>query len=241
MNNLSKKNTLLSFLTSLKKQHVAYVDLSSIQTNMHNSITHSTLKTYLSHAISSGLLYDAGRGWYSSIKDPFILETKPIKKIVTLLEKSFPLLDFQCWSTAQINAYTQHMLAKHITFVYTEGDTINPVADKLRSEEYSVFANPTKADVEKQFRVDDKTIVIRPSISKQPTGEDHCAPIEKILVDLVIEASSLRFMDESEARLIVENTTAAGRIEMAIFLGYAKRRYLDFSSLKTINQVHIKR
>jgi hypothetical protein len=239
MNSIGNKSKVFSYLESFKEQAICYFNFADIQKHFRDTVAHSTLKTYLSRAMSSGLIYDAGKGWYSSIKDPLVLDTKPIKKIITLLEKSFPLLGFQCWSTVQINAYTQHMLAKHITFVYAESDAIEPITENLRSERYSVFANPIKAEVEKHFRVDDKTVVVRPSISKQPEGEGHFAPIEKILVDLVIEASSLKFMDESEALLIVENTTAAGRIEMAGFLGYAKRRLVDFSGLKTINQVQI--
>jgi len=42
-------------------------------------------------------------------------------------------------------------------------------------------------------------------------------------------------MNESEARLVVENATAAGRVNVAALLGYAGRRLLDFSGLKTIN------
>jgi type I restriction-modification system DNA methylase subunit len=234
-----KVTSELRFLTdSFKHSDKHYIDIDTIKQSI-NTDSDSTLKTYLSHVQSSGRLYDAGKGWYSNLKDPFVLDTKPLKKIITLLEKSFPLLDFQCWSTAQINAYTQHMLAKHIAFVYTESDAINPVAENLRAEGYTVFANPLKAEVEKSFRVDEKTVVVRPSISKQPQGEGHFAPIEKILVDLVIEASALKFMDESEARLIVENATGAGRVMMSSLLGYAKRRLVDFSGIKTINQVQI--
>ncbi len=218
---------------------VAYISLPEIQTDSQKIVTHSTLKTNLSRAQSSGFIYNAGKGWYSSIKDPFILDTKPVKKIITHLEKSFPFLDFQCWSTEQINAYTQHLLAKNIAFVFTERDAIDSVAENLRSNGYTVFANPIKPEVEKSFRVDDKTVVVRPSISKQPQGEGHCAPIEKILVDLVIEVITLKIMDESEARLVVENVTTAGRVMIASLLGYAKRRLLDLTDVKTINQVQI--
>lgn len=238
MNNPTNKSKVFSYLASLQKQDVSYFDFTVINDNFKDTITYSTLKTYLSRAMTSNLLYDAGKGWYSSLKSPFLLDTKPIKKLITLLEKSFPLLDFQCWSTAQINSYTQHMLARHISFVYTESDAIDPIAENLRSAGYTVFANPLKSEVEKSFRVDDKTIVVRPSNSQQPEGEGHSAPIEKILVDLFVEASALKFMDESEARLIVENVSGAGRIIISSFLRYATRRYLDFSDIKTINQVH---
>lgn len=237
MNNPSPWNIFPSFLVHLRNLNFPYINFTEIQKHLQGLFTYSTLKTYLSRAQSSGLIYDAGKGWYSNIKDPFILDAKPIKKIVEYLEKSFPLLDFQCWTTAQINAYTQHMLAKHVTFVYAESDAIDPVAESLRSNGYIVFANPTKTEVEKSFRVDDRSVVVRPSISKQPQGEDHIAPIEKILVDLVVETAALKFIDESEARLIVENAAAAGRVKIASLLGYAKRRLVDFSSIITINQV----
>jgi hypothetical protein len=40
-------------------------------------------------------------------------------------------------------------------------------------------------------------------------------------------------------RLIVENATGSGRVMIASLLGYAKRRLVDFSDIKTINQVQI--
>jgi hypothetical protein len=114
------------------------------------------------------------------------------------------------------------------------------VADELRSLGYTVFVNPGKADLQKHFRVDEKTVVIRPSITKEPSGETHAAPIEKILVDLVWEAKHLKFVDEFDASEVANNATAAGRVQMAALLAYAKRRLLDFSWLRTINQVQKK-
>jgi hypothetical protein len=239
-NNSNKKiDSLSNALSFLKERCLYFSHEITEQILLENELNseNSTLKTYLSNALSDNLIYSAGKGWYSGIKEPFELDTKPVKKILTLLKKDFPLLDFQCWSTAQINTYTQHLLARHITFVYTESDAISTVAENLRSSGYSVFANPNKAEIAKTFRVDEKTVVVRPAISKQPQGEDHVAPIEKILVDLVIEAEALKFMDESEAHLVADNATAAGRVLMAELLGYAKRRVTDFSWLKTINQV----
>jgi hypothetical protein len=45
--------------------------------------------------------------------------------------------------------------------------------------------------------------------------------------------------DKGTARLIVENATGAGRVMMASLLGYAKRRLVDLTGIKTINQLQI--
>jgi hypothetical protein len=238
--NTTNKSNLEQTIESLSAES-AYFQFQQIENVLtkdnKNFLRHASIKTYLSNYATKKIIYDAGKGWYSNLPTTFTLDTSPIKQTITDLEHSFPLLSFQVWSTAQINAYTQHLLSKHITFVSTESDAMGPIADVLRTKGYSAFINPGKADVEKHFRLDEKTVVLRPSISKEPVSENHAAPIEKILVDLVWESKHLKFIDEFEAQEVANNATAAGRIQMASLLGYAKRRLVDFSWLKTIDQV----
>ena len=223
-----------------RNQYVNYSMVISFLRSKNILKKESTIKTYLSRATTSGLIYDAGKGWYSSIKEPFNLNTKPIEKIISQIQPSSPFLDFSCWSTEQINPYTQHVLNKFVIFVFTDFDTIEPIAEILRDHDYTVYANPGKADIERNFRVDNNTVVIRPSISKQPATDDFnfAAPIEKILVDLVYEAPKLNIMDVSESHEVVQNATSAGRVNMASLLAYADRRRVDLSWLKTVNDVH---
>ncbi|MFC1584544.1 DUF6577 family protein [Fibrobacterota bacterium] len=227
-------------ISELKKKTSLYFRDEIIFTSLEKlKAKKSSLKTYLSKAITDKFIFDAGKGWYSHIPKTFNLDIKPINKFIILFKKDLPLLDFSCWSTEQINPFTQHILNSHITFIDSDSDAIETIGEVLRDKGYSVFENPGKRDVEKNFRVEGKTVVIRPSITKQPEGEGHAAPIEKILVDLVWESSKLGFIDESEARIIADNATAAGRVNMAALLGYAKRRKVDISWLKTINQVQL--
>jgi hypothetical protein len=233
-----KNSVLKSTSTFAAKSMYSSIDfLNKLLKEDSQIFSKVTLKKYLFLLNKNKTIFDAGKGWYSNLSTPFSLDTSSIKQALAELEQSFPLLSFQVWSTAQINAYTQHLLSKHITFVSTESDAMGPIAGVLRTKGYSVFINPGKADVEKHFRVDEKTVVIRPSISKEPLSEGHAAPIEKILVDLVWESKHLKFIDEFEAQEVANNATAAGRIQMASLLGYAKRRLVDISWLKTINQV----
>lgn len=199
------------------------------------SIVHSSIGRYLFEALRKGIINDAGRGWYSSLAVRFSLDTKPVYRIIKQLSAAFPLATFSCWSTAQINAYTQHMLNRFVTFVYVEAELVATFAEFLREAGYRVYADPGKAEIEKTFVIDKDTIVIREAISKQPEGENHAAPIEKLLVDLVWESKKLQFIDEIEAQTICNNAIAAGRVNVAELLGYASRRTLDFAWLKMSN------
>lgn len=188
-----------------------------------------TLRTYLSEAMRTGVIHDAGRGWYSRLSEPFALDTKPLAPLLKLVKKDFPLLDVSAWSTAQVNAYAQHLLSTHTTFLYVEADALPTLADRLQDRGWKVYSNPSPGEAEQRFRPGDKTVVLRPALSKQPEGEGGAAPIEKLLVDLLAEAARLRLMDASEAQTVIANVAQAGRIPVAALLGYARRRSLEIS------------
>ena len=190
-----------------------------------------TLRSYLSEAMQSGVIFDAGRGWYSRLVEPFVLDTKPLAPLLKQIKKDFPLLDISAWSTAQINPYAQHLLSTHTTLLYAEADALPSLAETLEDRGWKVYLNPTPSEAEQRFRPADKTVVLRPALSKQPEGEGGAAPIEKMLVDLLFEAGRLRLMDESEAQTVIANVAQAGRIPAAALLGYARRRGLEISYL----------
>ncbi|MBS0537003.1 MAG: Eco57I restriction-modification methylase domain-containing protein, partial [Proteobacteria bacterium] len=183
-----------------------------------------TLRSYLSEAMRTGVIHDAGRGWYSRLPDAFALDTKPLQGLLKQVRKDFPLLDVSVWSTAQINPYTQHLLSTHTAFLYADADALPSLAEKLEDKGWKVFQNPSPGEAERRFRPADKTVVLRPALSKQPEAVDGAAPIEKLLVDLLFESGRLRLMDESEAQQVVANVAQAGRIPVAALLGYARRR-----------------
>jgi len=167
---------------------------------------------------------DLGRGWYSFIKQPFKLEQRPVKKIVTMLKKKYPLLSFSVWSTEQLKLFAHHMLARFATIVYVDRDAMSGIYDFLKDAGYDVWLNPRGNDARK-FSIGEKTIVIRPVISRERSS-GHFADIEKILVDLFVEASALNLMDEDECYRIFKSVFATGRIDIGALLNYSKRRKL---------------
>ena len=73
-------------------------------------------------------------------------------------------------------------------------------------------------------RPGEKTVILRPSIVKQPTGPDHAAPIEKVLVDLKIEAEKLQLMDTAEVQRIIDTVLSSGLLQLPVLLGYAEAK-----------------
>ena len=80
------------------------------------------------------------------------------------------------------------------------------------------------------MRPGEKTVVLRPAISKQPAAIDHAAPIEKALVDLMIEAAKLQLMDFGEAQRILDAVLRAGIIQLPVIIGYSEIRGINLTS-----------
>ena len=85
-----------------------------------------------------------------------------------------------------------------------DSDYIHNTAEALREVGYNVYENPNKTEIEKQFNLNDKTVIIRPLISKQPDNNKNVAPIEKILVDFLIENKKIKIMEDVEAKNVVK-------------------------------------
>lgn len=216
------------------KQSGMYFDVRTLRAQLDQrkvEWTSATLNRYMLELTASGFVWNAGRGWYTFVKEPFHLDTRPVAQTVNVMAKQFPLLEFSCWSTMQINAFMHHLLAKFVTFIHVDKDLMVSVFDFLREQEgMTVYLNPSTKGERDKFRVDESTIVIRPSVTGAP-GEGHAAPIEKILVDLAVEVEPLPLMDSAEFQEMACRAATAGRISMATMLRYARRRNCESSDL----------
>jgi hypothetical protein len=205
-------------------------------TELRLTTAEASLQSYMSEAMKKGIVHDAGRGWYSRMADPFVLNTKPIKGLISRIEKAFPLLEFSCWSTEQVNPYMHHLLAKFATFVYADRDLMSALFDEMQGwKGYRVYLDPKKADAAK-FRIENKTIVIRPEPVQAPESPDHAAPVEKLLVDLAVEVDDLPLMSRGEFQNMAWRTVTSGRISMSALLRYSQRRRLTTVQLFGANQ-----
>jgi len=184
-----------------------------------------TLKKYLYRLKKAGALFGAGRGWYSTVAYPFVLDKKPLNKIVKLISEQFPLLTFCAWSTAQLQSYFHHLPGRHLVFIYSEKDALATLYEFLREKYRDCYLNPKQREVEQTFRLmgDTQTVLLRPAVSEAP-AEGAYAKIEKILVDLLVEHSKLDLFDRWEYEQLFQKLIRQYRIEMAARIRYAGRR-----------------
>ena len=123
MNNTDFKDLLRNEIEKKLKGHQQYFSREDLR-NLVPEIHLGTFNKYLVDFGKEGILYGAGRGWYSFIKQSFELDQRPVKKIIAAMEKKYPLLSFSVWSTEQLKSFAHHMLARFITFVYVDRDAM---------------------------------------------------------------------------------------------------------------------
>jgi len=197
--------------------------LKSYLKSQEISYTDESVKKYLYNLKKEKQIFSAGRGWYSTIKTSFVLNTQPVKELANCIQQEFPLLSFSCWSTEQLVSYFHHLPTYFVTFVYAEPDSLPSIRDYLRQKFNNVYLNPTKRDISSNFYLTEKTLILRPAISEEPQKE-YYATIEKILVDLYLEKDRLDLMDSWEYHKLLHNIIDNFRINIARLLRYANRR-----------------
>lgn len=189
----------------------------------------ATLNRYLHAFTREGRIHDAGRGWYSSLAKPFTLDREPVSSLVRELNKTFPLVEFSCWSTEQIKGAMHHLLSRFVTFVNVEADSMESVWEHLRDAGWDAWLNPRGVEAAR-FAVRERTVVVRRESRKSPSKEPF-APIEKLLVELCFEARDLQLMALPEFHTMLANLAGTSRIQMGTLLSYAAERKLPLEHI----------
>lgn len=231
-----KKIVLFDHILTSLNERSSYFSLTAVKralTAADIDLADDTLREYMSEAMATGIVADAGRGWYSRHKMPVSLDPKPVAKVIRAVKKAYPLLDFCCWSTVQFNPFALHLIAQPTIFLYAESDALHSVAENLKENSWDAWADPGKNEVERYIKPGERTVILRPSIQKQPESKDQVAPLEKALVDLKIESSRLHLMDSAEVQGIVDAVLSSGLLQVTALIGYSevKRERLESAEL----------
>jgi len=222
MANITMKEHIIDYARDRYYFHIN--DLKRYFTEKGIKFEEDTLKKYLYLLKKNKVIYPAGRGWYSNIQKEFELNIESTEKIIKLLTDKFPLLEFSCWSTEQLKGFFHHLPTQFVIFIYTDKDFLQSVKDFLIENDYNVYLNPHKIEVEKFVELKPQTIILRPSVSSRVSKEKNLTKIEKILVDLFMEMKKITLIDKDEYIKIVSNIILNYRINMAEMLDYADRR-----------------
>ena len=224
-----KKEILQKIIGEYKNSGKKYFSLKKLKEDLFSQepeFNHETLKKNLSRFKKQGIIHSAGKGWYSFLPDVFELDTTPIRNIINLLKREFPLLEFNVWSTEQLLPYFHHIPTRFFVFVYSDRDYLITIFEHLTEKGKAVYLNPSKKDAEKIYNVDRETIILRPSITEEPIENNH-SKIEKVLVDLYIEKDNITILDEWEFERIFENIASRNSIYIDVIHYYIRRRVLS--------------
>jgi len=195
--------------------------------NQNNiAYTKNNLKQSIYRLKLDDFIFESGRGWYSTVKEEFTLNRRPIEKTIELINSNFPLLEFSCWSTEQLKAFFHHLPSQFVTFIYSDKDFMESLRDFLENSNYHVFLNPRKKEAEKFVHFKDRTVILRPSIAHREPRDNHFARIEKIIVDLYMEVKKIGLIDKEEFKKIIENIMSNYRVNLSEMLDYAHNRKL---------------
>lgn len=237
-----KEKLFFQILGGLKERS-AYFTHKSIQSAVNDAelgIKDEALNVYLHQAVRQGLIHDAGRGWYSRLAEPVKLDLQTCAALVHLIAKKFPLLNFHCWNTAQVNPWMHHLIGKGVAFVNVDAEALDPVWETLKDAGYDAHLNPT-GKAKEQFAVRENTVVVRRRVQGAPE-EEHFSRIEAVLVDLFLESDRLNLMDLEEFRQMAHQIVSSGRIRISELAAYATNRKQDWREIlgvTPINQRHL--
>jgi len=194
-------------------------------------IPSASLYVTLYRFVKANIIYDAGRGWYSTIANQFSPRYEPIEKISQQMEKQYPHLTFSIWSTEQLQSFAHHLMGRFTAFIYTDMDAIGTITRFLQDRKYMAYPNPRQSEVEKYVTTSEHRVIVRPLVTEGPL-DGHYATIEKILIDLFLEKDRLFLMDGAEYNRIFENVIFSHRINMGKLFRYAERRKVKASIIK---------
>jgi hypothetical protein len=240
---MTAKQQFFEQVLAVLKERSAYFSRDSIQAAADGAglaVKRSTLSVYLNQAVKQGLVHDAGREWYSRLSERVKLESSTCSKPMRLIAKKFPLLDFHCWSTAQVNPWMHHLIGKGVTFVNVDAEALEAVWETLKDAGYDAHLNPT-GKAKEQFAVRENTVVVRRRTLGAPE-EGHFSRIETVLVDLFMESERLSLMDREEFRQMARKVLSEGRIRISEWLAYAanrKQKWQEIIGVDKINQRHL--
>jgi len=220
----TKKAALFRLLRDLGEQR-SYISFESIRDSARKAwpdLKVDTLRHYLSEAASSGVLHDAGRGWYSSIAKPAILSAEPAQQWIDLVTAEFPLLEFTCWSTVHWNPWLLHLVNRSTVFLQTDSVNLPSVHEFLVAKGKDSRLNPTAVEIAKN-PLGPETIVLRPRPKAAP-GKGPVATVEQFLVDSWIENRAFNLFDSKELKESALRWITCERVHFSSLLSYLNYR-----------------
>jgi len=237
---MEQENTSL-YVSELNKaftqtQHIKKKDLKDFYRRYYPNLSDQFFRRILYRLENEAIISSIGSGMYYL----HINENPPKKKYrpnpstsLRLLNENmkhaFPYIDYQIWETKILNEFMVLQLGQNHLILDVEKETISSVFNRL-SEAYSgkIFLDPDRSTMERYVQQLPEAIIISKLISQTPMGnrvEDiPYAPIEKILVDLLVDDEKFFTFRGNELVSIYNGVFNSYLINQKSLVRYAGRR-----------------
>ena len=182
------------------------------------------IKNYLLEFKKQGVIFNAGYGFYTTLKEEFQIPIiSRVETITRLLKKRFPFVNFIIWDTKQLQSLYLHTQVHSITFVETDQEMLSPFYDCISEKYQKTYIEKRNKDYFAQIPLYLNPVVIRKKPSRSPY-KGITPTLEKILVDMFIDLNTYRYISEVDYWQIWQELSSHYRINIGKVISYSKRR-----------------
>lgn len=214
---LDKKASVKEYI-----QKHRYFSLSQIVKDL--GIGRKLAKDYVFEFKQGGSVFDAGRGYYSSVAETFIFpQVSRIEAVRQFIKKQFPEIDFVVWDTKIFASFYHHTQTHHITFVEVEKGLVFDVHQSLYAKFQAVQKERRVHGAVEAFDVTLNPIIVRNLPSRSP-HEGAVPALEKILVDMFVDLDRYNYIGQFDYLELWREMIHRYRINIGHLIAYSKRR-----------------
>lgn len=197
--------------------------------NIDKSLKDTTVNWRIYRLVEEGVIQRIGRGEYKLGKQkvftPSISEEN--KLLYQKLKEEYPFLEISIWSTDWITQWMLHIPKNYETIIEVEKGSEESVFYFLSDLRDNVFMNPSKDILDKYSKEDTNKIIVKNLVTDAPLqkiGTIQISSIEKIIVDLIVDAELFSGYQGRDLDSIIENAYQFNSINEDKLLRYASRR-----------------
>jgi len=217
--NTEAYNKLIKYCEGMN--YLSLEQLNSFLSDQGHSYSKETIKKYVHNLKQSEVIFTAGRGFYSKIKNEFQPTPNDLNELIELIKTKYPLLTFSIWSTKLLSPFFHHTQNQFYIFLYADKDSLIFLRDYLIENNFKAYLNPSVND--KNIVLQNNTVILRDYVTRSKE-ENHISSIEKILVDFLIESEKLNLIDFSEYEKLFEAVITGYRLNISYLIDYSERR-----------------
>ena len=196
----------------------------------HKGKTKISFYKAVNKMINEGKIERLERGFYYSKQDKNVFKNKydyqESEKVKEHLIKRYgDDFEFIVYETTILNLFLNHLLAKTMIVVEVPRYYVEDVFFELQmSNKFkNILFCPKDNDIYRYG--EDRTIVVRPYVSKAPLNlKEHSLTIEKLLVDIICDPFINYFFEGAEVPYMVNDIVSDYILRYKTVIAYAKRR-----------------